>query len=531
MNDKKRIKKEVKQLAKQRKYEEIYYQYGPKYFREYVSKYYKFVDINNLRKEGRYIDIYTKYGKLDLETKIKERRERKGKKVSAKNGEISNIMLFIKGALRGTLLALLVKSTTLMLKQPIATDIEINNNKNTYREQIEEYEKAVEEYAKQFNTSEQSDLEIIMKCMYDLQSRIQGYKNPELDILGYLGLDVMNEGGFGVCRNFANNIADELNEINPEYNARTIILYYESNKLIQNNIPKRTIKEVLDIETAEIGECIIDKIGNEAYMYQDDKLVKKITEKEDTTIVEYYKDGMITRERIIKEDEEIKILYDNEQNIREKLIQNENEEARIVYDNNGKVKAERKCIQEEKDGVKYSKEYINGKLFYYSELTDDYYKTTYYLEDGSVSIESISDSNKEETYYYTTSHEGYAYAYLYTKIEDGYKTEILYDKNGKEEAREIRRFDGENSYIEEIKQKEQMEQIEMNKQLLEKLKEYKRDKATSNHEMVAVDIDSDNITLLIDPTNLALGVFKDGKIIIFNEKNPENAYYIKGQIY
>lgn len=196
MNDKKRIKKEVKQLAKQRKYEEIYYQYGPKYFREYVSKYYKFVDINNLRKEGRYIDIYTKYGKLDLETKIKERRERKGKKVSAKNGEISNIMLFIKGALRGTLLALLVKSTTLMLKQPIATDIEINNNKNTYREQIEEYEKAVEEYAKQFNTSEQSDLEIIMKCMYDLQSRIQGYKNPELDILGYLGLDVMNEGGF-----------------------------------------------------------------------------------------------------------------------------------------------------------------------------------------------------------------------------------------------------------------------------------------------------------------------------------------------
>ena len=213
------------------------------------------------------------------------------------------------------------------------------------------------------------------------------------------------------------------------------------------------------------------------------------------------------------------------------LFRSENEEARIVYDNNGKVKAERKCIQEEKDGVKYSKEYINGKLFYYSELTDDYYKTTYYLEDGSVSIESISDSNKEETYYYTTSHEGYAYAYLYTKIEDGYKTEILYDKNGKEEAREIRRFDGENSYIEEIKQKEQMEQIEMNKQLLEKLKEYKRDKATSNHEMVAVDIDSDNITLLIDPTNLALGVFKDGKIIIFNEKNPENAYYIKGQIY
>ena len=52
-----------------------------------------------------------------------------------------------------------------------------------------------------------------------------------------------------------------------------------------------------------------------------------------------------------------------------------------------------------------------------------------------------------------------------------------------------------------------------------------RYKITGNHTMVALDIEEDDVTLIIDPTNLGLGVYKDGKIIMFNEKDPDEATY------
>lgn len=38
------------------------------------------------------------------------------------------------------------------------------------------------------------------------------------------------------------------------------------------------------------------------------------------------------------------------------------------------------------------------------------------------------------------------------------------------------------------------------------------------HELVALDIENDNITLLIDPTYIGIGIYKQGKIIMFNEQ-------------
>ena len=51
------IKKEVKLLAKQGYFDDIYQQFGLKYFRNYVSRNYKRKDIRKLEKEGKYFDI------------------------------------------------------------------------------------------------------------------------------------------------------------------------------------------------------------------------------------------------------------------------------------------------------------------------------------------------------------------------------------------------------------------------------------------------------------------------------------------
>lgn len=47
-------------------------------------------------------------------------------------------------------------------------------------------------------------------------------------------------------------------------------------------------------------------------------------------------------------------------------------------------------------------------------------------------------------------------------------------------------------------------------------------KLYSNHAVVAVDIKDENATLIIDPTNVLLGVFKNGEIIFFNSLDKEN---------
>lgn len=45
---------------------------------------------------------------------------------------------------------------------------------------------------------------------------------------------------------------------------------------------------------------------------------------------------------------------------------------------------------------------------------------------------------------------------------------------------------------------------------------------TGNHAIVIVDIKDDNVTLTLDPTNPGIGVFKDGKIILFNTPEQSN---------
>lgn len=47
------------------------------------------------------------------------------------------------------------------------------------------------------------------------------------------------------------------------------------------------------------------------------------------------------------------------------------------------------------------------------------------------------------------------------------------------------------------------------------------DDMSGNHSVVLMDLEEENTTLIIDPTNICLGVFKDGEIVIFNSLNVE----------
>lgn len=105
---------------------------------------------------------------------------------------------------------------------PYAAYLNIDENEVAYASQIEDYKKDNEKYAKQFEGEDLTELEIIMKVMDDMWSRMKGYGEPEIDAYGFYELDTGRDDGVGVCRNIAPDFAKKMNEINPNFNARTI---------------------------------------------------------------------------------------------------------------------------------------------------------------------------------------------------------------------------------------------------------------------------------------------------------------------
>ena len=497
MNNKRRIKMEVKKLAKKKQYDEIFYRYGPKYFRKYVSEDYKVEDINKLKEEGRYREIYDKYGQMHIE---KSKKHSKWK--------------FYIGLS-------LYAFTITRISEPLKRDIGAIKNSYKYEEQIEEYEREIEEYAKEFNIEEQSDLEIIMKCMYDLQNNIQGYGTPKLDIVGYGGLDVAGENGIGVCRNFAPNIVDKLNKININYNARSVLLLQDSGSVMYNNINKTSFDE----------EYTTKWLGNGKYeMYKEDKLIRTLENREGISINTYYKDDGTIKKYIDSENQRTLETYDIEGNIKEKSIFIGNEETKIIYNSEGQVEKETKIVTENKDGVKYIREYENDVMIVYQEETKDHFKWKQY-HNGHVIKKIMADAYKQEKYYYDLI-DGKLQSIVILK--DGYETTIEYGDNFEELSNEKVKSNNVNYYILRKETEENNKKMEEDRQREKMLQEQElnelKEKGMGNHEIVAVDIEEDNITLLIDPTNLSLGIYKEGKIIMFNEMKPEEAIYLRASV-
>lgn len=233
-------KNKIKQLRKQKKYDEIFINYGRKEYIKNTPRSYQKKEIRKLKNEGRYEDVFCKYGEneyneLLLHARTQEIKEAKGFLKAYSWGclqRIKMLMIYIVSVFLGT--SALVMNSAQML---------INENGVKYEKEIEDYNENVDKYAEKVKKMQLNDLQIIMKVMDDMWNNIQGYGVPQKDIFGYMELDLATKDGYGVCRNMASDIAKKLNQINPKYNARTInvTIVAEGNYYLA------------DIETKELG--------------------------------------------------------------------------------------------------------------------------------------------------------------------------------------------------------------------------------------------------------------------------------------
>lgn len=129
---------------------------------------------------------------------------------------------------------------------------------------------------------------------------------------------------------------------------------------------------------------------------------------------------------------------------------------------------------------------------------DDEYISESYDENGNVSRRTIADEDIEKTTFYND--DGSVYI---EKITEGKQQTIIRYENGQIVSKEKEELEeGNNIYI----------------TLQELKKQLKIEKATrTNHAVVIVDVEKDNATIILDPTYVTIGVYKDGKITMFNE--------------
>lgn len=349
----KEIKKQVKLLAKQKKFEQIYYEYGPKYFRKYVSRKYKNKDIQKLRQEGKYLDIFTKYGEtyntIYDEMSIKDMENELGRKTTLPARVLNkNFLIRKKYLLRTAIIGLTAPFLTGILGYSIARDMNISENSKKYAKEIKEYEGKVKEYSKKFDKDSQSDMKIVMTMMKDMHETIRGYGEPKIDAQGYYGMDVMDENGVGVCRNMVENMVDKFNEINSNYNARLIELHMNASDLKENKIEKNTID----------GNIRINTKGNMNTIYENEQIQKTIISESDS-INEYQ--------------------YDNGKIIK-KIIYKTNQEEEIDYDEYGNILQTKKTIEKVDGDNEIEKIFVNGRLEQKREENENHYINTKYDE-------------------------------------------------------------------------------------------------------------------------------------------------------
>lgn len=237
--------KEINELKREKKYDDIYYKYGREVYMNETPYSYKLKEKKKLLKDGRFLDIYEKYGE-----KIYSKNLKKMHKFDVQN-EIGikrcsfNYLFFekctkgIKLIKKSILGASLVATAAPVTFASLVSSV-IYDNKSEYQNELDEYNKEINKYADYINSLGLTDLEIIVKVINDMWSNIEGYKNPDdYDILGYHRLSLYMDG-YGVCRNMADDFTARMNAINPEYEACNLNVYIDTEKTVVNNT-KRTI--------------------------------------------------------------------------------------------------------------------------------------------------------------------------------------------------------------------------------------------------------------------------------------------------
>ncbi len=213
----------IKELKKQKKYNDIFVKYGKKAYIKNTPSQYRKRELKKLKKEGKYLDIYNKYGegeynKLLLHARTQEIKETQGSLKAYSWNALQKMKMFMKKIGLYSAIGL----TEIALGTSSIAQMSINENTVKYEKEIETYDDHISEYAEEIKAMHLNDLQTIMKVTDDMWKNIKGYATPEKDILGYLELDLATEDGYGVCRNMANDVAKKLNKIDERYNARIL---------------------------------------------------------------------------------------------------------------------------------------------------------------------------------------------------------------------------------------------------------------------------------------------------------------------
>ena len=233
-------KQEAKKLyeEKRNEYNEKIYK---KYEKNYIDKY-----INKADETGR--NVLIELRRMDM----KEKGE--------SNFKIAmyNIKTYTKKMLKSLVNIftgiLMVKSGGEILLNESIEEAKENNYKN-YKPQIEIYNKKIESYAEEINKLELNELETLMVVMDDMWKNIKGYGSPDKDLTGYLGLELANQDGVGVCRNMADDVARKLNAINPNFDAVSLGGYADfDDSYLKNDDDNKEGLEFANIEQKILHE-------------------------------------------------------------------------------------------------------------------------------------------------------------------------------------------------------------------------------------------------------------------------------------
>ena len=240
--------KDIIQLMKEKKYDEIYQKYGRETYLRVVSNKHQIHDIDKLMDEGRFFELYEKYGE-----KIYRDYLREMKKVDVENElgikfKFNNYLFFenmtqnlkiIRNQAEKVMLGLAIVSGGFSTMISSQYDQVIENNSKVYQSEIKDYDEEKKTYAEHINSMNLSDLEIIMKVMNDMWNSIDGYKTPDMyDAIGYPRLALYMDG-YGVCRNMADDFTARMNAINPNYEACNLNVYLKEAEI--NNIRRTTL--------------------------------------------------------------------------------------------------------------------------------------------------------------------------------------------------------------------------------------------------------------------------------------------------
>ena len=249
------MKQKIRMLKKEKKYDEIFREFGKNVYAKNVPYLYRRKDIRKLENEGKYEDIFNKYGEKKY-NKILE--DIVFDEIKEKQGEAKAVLWRTKNEfkklLKRTGIGIGLAASGLVLSIPTFNEANVKDNEIKYEQEIENYDEKIKAYAKEVNEMNLDDVHVFMKVMNDMWSQIQGYKNPEKDIQGFLELDLATENGYGVCRNMASDVARKLNEIDKKYNARTLnVAMGENGKYQLANIQRTLLEE---------NPTVVEEAGN-----------------------------------------------------------------------------------------------------------------------------------------------------------------------------------------------------------------------------------------------------------------------------